>query len=161
MQSHSNNANNQAPKPVVRGGPSDLRPLASCPVVAYARMSFASVLHPSLLTVLVQDVWLRRTASVAGVISTWRGHSPVGVRSKDSLVERRRNPVNTRHNTDAVRAHSKTHNRRNTKNHKGKENKESRGVHPFVISNVLRTAVRPRAALPALNVQSLHPSSMT
>ena len=40
-------------------------------------------------------------------------------------------------------------------NHKGKENKESRGVHPFVISNVLRTAVRPRAALPALNVQSL------
>ena len=88
-------------------------------------------------------------------------HSPVGGRSRDSLVERRVNPMSTRRVTDATREQSRTHKRRNTGIHKGRKNKESRGVHPFVISNVLRTAARPRAALPSHNVQSSIPSPTT
>ena len=54
-----------------------------------------------------------------------------------------------------------THNRRKTGTHKGRKNNEPRGVHPFVISNVLRTATRSRAALPSHNVQSFLPSPTT
>ena len=84
----------------------------------------------------------------------WQRHNPVGGRSRGSLVERRLNPMNTRHGADAAREHSRTHNRRNTGIDKGRKNNEPRGVHPFVISNVMRTAAHPRAALPSHNVQS-------
>ena len=50
---------------------------------------------------------------------------------------------------------------RNTRTHKGRKNNEPRGVHPFVISNVVRTATRSRAALPSHNVQSCLSSPMT
>ena len=50
---------------------------------------------------------------------------------------------------------------RNTRTHKGRKNNEPRGVHPFVNSNVLRTAAHPRAALPSHNVQSSLPSPTT
>ena len=43
---------------------------------------------------------------------------------------------------------------RNTRTHKGGKNNEPKGVHPFVISNIVRTATRSRAALSAHNVQS-------
>ena len=132
-----------------------------CPVAAYARVSFASnaVLSPA-------DGPRSGRFTAACCVKCRccfhsQGHSLVGVRSKDSLVERRRNPLSTRQVTDATREQSKTHNRRNTRIDKGRENKEPRGVHPFVISNVLRTAARPRAALPSFNVQSFQPSPMT
>ena len=59
------------------------------------------------------------------------------------------------------RCYSGHHNRRKTRTHKGRKNNDPRGVHPFVNSNVMRTAARPRAALPSHNVQSSHPSPMT
>ena len=132
-------------------GPSDLRTHTISRRRVCRRVVCASSLHPSLQTVLVQDVSRLRAVLVAGVASTSQGRRLVGVRSKDLLVEWRCNPVNTRHGADAAREHSKTHNRRNTGIDKGRKNNEPRDVHPFVISNVVRTAVRPRAALPMLN----------
>ena len=42
----------------------------------------------------------------------------------------------------------------NEENHKAEKNNEPRDVRPFVITNVMRTAAQPRAALSPHDVQS-------
>ena len=123
-----------------------------CPVVTLKTVPFAfQSLRPPLRSVLDG---LR--AAIALPLLAGVSPKSVGMQFHWRLVEERTRRVSLQSDEYSARSRCYSMHTVGEKRESSQSRKEhnARGVHPFVISNVLCTAARPRAALPSRDVQS-------